>query len=118
MRTLLILTTTGLALFAGALSLAVPSHAARSGSLYSAQALAVQGEVAGTSEAAGTPAPTGTSEPSPTPSGNPINPGTGEPAESEGTRIDYAPYFIGAVLVITLVAALILWRRRGNKTIV
>lgn len=70
MRKLIILTTTGLALFAGALSLAVPSHAAPAGSLHSAQALAVQGEAAGTSDAAGSAPPTGTSSPSATPSGN------------------------------------------------
>jgi cobalamin biosynthesis Mg chelatase CobN len=71
-----------------------------------------------TSDAAGTPAPTGTSSPSATPSEPPANPGTGEPAESEENRLDYAPYVIAAVLIITLLIVFIWRRRRGNKTVV
>src|SRR5688572_4078216 len=99
MRKLIVLTTAVLAVFAGSFSLAVPSHAATSGSPSSAHML----EAAGNAPVAGTASPTGESSPSATPSGNPANPGTGEPAESESTRINYAPYFIGADLVITLV---------------
>ena len=115
MRTLIVLTTAVLAVFAGSFSLAAPSHAATSGSPSSAH---MPLEAAGNAPVAGTASPTGESSPSATPSGNPANPGTGEPAESESTRINYAPYFIGAVLLITLVVALVWWRRRGNKTVV
>src|SRR3954463_6724273 len=52
--------------------------------------------------------------PSDTASTSPANPGTGETAEQEGTRLDYAPWVIGAIVLVTLVVALIWWRRRRN----
>ncbi|MFJ5698503.1 LuxR family transcriptional regulator [Arthrobacter sp. NPDC093139] len=115
MRRLIVLTFAAFAVVAGSLSLAVPSHAATSGSSSTAY---IQLEAPENAQAAGTPSPTGESSPSATPSGNPANPGTGEPAESESTRINYAPYFIGGVVLITLIVALVWRRRRGNKTVV
>jgi hypothetical protein len=56
--------------------------------------------------------------PSDTASTSPANPGTGETAEQEGTRLDYAPWVIGAIALITLAIVLIWWRRRRNTTIV
>ncbi len=49
--------------------------------------------------------------PSPSPS-NPVDSGTGETKESKETRVDYAPYVIGAVVVIALIAAYLFYRRR------
>jgi hypothetical protein len=108
-------------LYVAAPSLAAPSEAAASLSTVDARtmpAVRVHRETAGTPEAAGTPAPSGQSSPSATPSGNPVNPGTGEPAESEATRTNLAPYVIGGIALVTLVAAFIWWRRRRGKTVV
>lgn len=55
--------------------------------------------------------------PSDTVTTNPANPGTGETAEQEGTRLNFAPWVIGAIALVTLVVVLV-WRRRRNKTIV
>lgn len=115
MRRLIVLAIAAFAVIAGSLWLAVPSHAATAGS---SSAVHMPLEAAENLQAAGTPSPTGESSPSATPSGNPANPGTGEPAESESTRMNYAPYVIGGVALITLVTALVWWRRRGNKTVV
>ena len=38
-------------------------------------------------------------------------------ADAEATRVDYAPWVIGAVALITL-AVVLIWRRRRNTTIV
>jgi cobalamin biosynthesis Mg chelatase CobN len=51
------------------------------------------------------------SSPSPSPSG-PVDPGTGESKEAKETRVDYAPYVIGAVVLVVLVASFIFWRKR------
>ena len=121
MRRLLATFTAVLALAGAGLSLAAPSYPASvpgSAALSAAPADRSVQVQAGTSDAAGTPAPTGTSSPSATPSEPPANPGTGEPAESEENRLDYAPYVIGAVLIITLLIIFIWRRRRGNKTVV
>ncbi|CAH0298241.1 hypothetical protein SRABI83_04433 [Arthrobacter sp. Bi83] len=102
-------------------SLAAPSEAAASSSTVDARtmpAVRVQTETTGAPDAAGTPAPSGQSSPSATPSGNPVNPGTGEPAESEATRTNLAPYVIGGIALVTLFAAFIWWRRRRGKTVV
>ncbi|MET1065169.1 MAG: LuxR family transcriptional regulator [Arthrobacter sp.] len=45
------------------------------------------------------------------PSG-PADSGTGETQQSKETRVDYAPYVIGAIVVVALVAAFIFWRKR------
>ena len=114
------------AIAGAALSLAAPTHAGPSAAAatgghtvtvrpVTAHSVPVQ---AGTSDAAGTPAPTGTSSPSATPSEPPANPGTGEPAESEANRLNWAPYVIGAVLIITALIIFVWRRRRGNKTMV
>lgn len=58
-----------------------------------------------------------TPSPGDTASTGPANPGTGESARNEATRLDYTPWVIGAVVLVTLVTILI-WRRRRNTTIV
>jgi cobalamin biosynthesis Mg chelatase CobN len=58
-----------------------------------------------------------TPSPGDTASTGPANPGTGESAQNESTRLDYTPWFIGAVVLVTLIVILI-WRRRRNTTIV
>ena len=63
---------------------------------------------------------TGTS-PTPSPgdtaSTGPANPGTGESTQSESTRVNFAPWVIGGIALVTLIVVLI-WRRRRNTTIV
>lgn len=63
----------------------------------------------------------GASSPTPSPgdtaSTGPANPGTGESAQNESTRVDYAPWVIGGIALVTLIVVLI-WRRRRNTTIV
>lgn len=75
---------------------------------------------AGTEFSGGVLVPAGnTPTPSPgdTASSGPANPGTGESAQNEATRLDWAPWVIGAIAVVVLVLILI-WRRRRNTTIV
>ena len=120
MRRLLATLTALIALAGAGLSLAVPSfaHTPASSAASAGPAVSRIPVQAGASVAAGTPAPTGTSSPSATPSEPPANPGTGEPEESETNRLEYAPYVIAAVLIITLLIVFIWRRRRGNKTVV
>ncbi|TNB76762.1 LuxR family transcriptional regulator [Arthrobacter sp. BB-1] len=63
----------------------------------------------------------GASSPTPSPgdtaSTGPANPGTGESAQNESTRVNFAPWVIGAIALATLIVVLI-WRRRRNTTIV
>jgi hypothetical protein len=58
-----------------------------------------------------------TPSPGDTASTGPANPGTGESAQNESTRLDYTPWVIGAVVLATLIVILV-WRRRRNTTIV
>lgn len=60
---------------------------------------------------------TPTPSPGDTASTGPANPGTGESAQNESTRLDWAPWVIGGLAVLVLVLILI-WRRRRNTTIV
>jgi hypothetical protein len=60
---------------------------------------------------------TPTPSPGDTASSGPANPGTGESAQNESTRVDFAPWVIGAIALVTLIVVLI-WRRRRNTTIV
>lgn len=60
-----------------------------------------------------TPAPGDASSPA-----GPADPGTGETREAKQSRVDYAPYVVGAVLLAAVTGAVILRRRRKNKTIV
>jgi hypothetical protein len=47
----------------------------------------------------------------------PVDPGTGESPEAKDTRVDYAPYFIAAALVLAIGAAAVVWRRgRGGPS--
>ncbi len=117
MRKLLVMTTAVLALLVGGIVLALPSQAAPSASLFSTQVQAPV-QTAGDPQAAETPTPTSESSASATPSGNPVNPGTGEPAESEGARLDWAPYVIGAIVLGAILAAVLWRRRRHDKTVV
>ena len=117
MRKLLVMTTAVLAVLIGGISFALPAQAATNAFPFSAQA-AQPLEAAVNVQAAATPSPTGESSPSATPSGNPVNPGTGEPAESEGARLDWAPYVIGAIVLGAILAAVLWRRRRHDKTVV
>lgn len=58
-----------------------------------------------------------TPSPGDTASTGPANPGTGESAQNESTRVNYAPWVIGGIALATLIVVLI-WRRRRNTTIV
>ena len=118
MRKLLAMTTAVLALLIGGISFALPSQAATNAVPMSAQAVQMPLEAAGSVQAATTPSPTGESSPSAAPSDNPVNPGTGEPAEDEGTRLDWAPYVIGAIVLGAILAAVLWRRRRHDKTVV
>lgn len=60
--------------------------------------------------AAATPSPTETS------STSPANAGTGETAEAEENRVDYAPWVIVGVVLLLLAVILILRRRRNTST--
>lgn len=61
-----------------------------------------------------TTAPNPSSSPS-TP--GPVDPGTGETPGAKQTRVDYAPYLIGAVVLVALAAAALAWRRaRGGPS--
>lgn len=117
MRKLLVMTTAVLALLVGGISLALPSQAATFASPFSAQ-LHAPLQAGNDPQAAETPTPTSESTASATPSGNPVNPGTGEPAESEGARLDWAPYVIGAIVLGAILAAVLWRRRRHDKTVV
>lgn len=46
----------------------------------------------------------------------PVDPGTGETAEAKETRVNYAPYVIGATVAIAVAAAVLVWRRRGGPS--
>ena len=80
-----------------------------------AAAAATQGSAAAYAEilaaSAATPSPGDSA------STGPANPGTGESGENESTRVDFAPWVIGGIAVVTLIVVLI-WRRRRNTTIV
>ncbi|MBT2248795.1 LuxR family transcriptional regulator [Arthrobacter sp. BHU FT2] len=71
------------------------------------------GSVAMSLPAGNTPTPS----PGDTSSTGPANPGTGESTENESTRVNYAPWIIGGIVVVVLIAVL-LWNRRRNKPFV
>ncbi|MCU1516056.1 MAG: hypothetical protein JWQ75_777 [Pseudarthrobacter sp.] len=106
-----------LALLAAAPLAAVAAHAVPA----VASAPAQPQVLATVTQDAGAPAAmlASTTSPSPTDpaSTGPANPGTGETGDAEATRVDYAPWVIGAVALITL-AVVLIWRRRRNTTIV
>lgn len=82
-------------------------------------AAAVQGQTPAATGAApatvpaATPTPGGPSSPA-----GPADPGTGETREAKQTRVDYAPYVVGAVVLAAVIGAVALRQRRKNKTIV
>ena len=100
-----ILTTTlaAIALFAAAL---LHSGVAAAATDQGSQPLTNQSQ---TTEAAGAATPTGTATPP-----GPVDPGTGETGVAKETRVDYAPYVIGGVVAAVLLAAVLVWRRRGG----
>ncbi|MDQ0000665.1 LuxR family transcriptional regulator [Pseudarthrobacter sulfonivorans] len=51
------------------------------------------------------------SSPTTTPS-SPVDAGTGETGEAKETRVEYAPYVIGGIVAVALVAAVLFWRKR------
>lgn len=118
MRRLLATFTAILAVAGAGLTFAAPSYAAPVPGASALSAIPAGSDLQVQAGAAGTPSPTGASSPSATPSEPPANPGTGEPEESETNRLEYAPYVIAAVLIITLLIVFIWRRRRGNKTVV
>ena len=101
------------------LLLVTPALAAGAATAAPAPAGSVQAVQAGTESSAGLAVFAGTT-PTPSPgdtaSSGPANPGTGESAENESTRLDWAPWVIAAIAVVLLVVILI-WRRRRNTTI-
>jgi cobalamin biosynthesis Mg chelatase CobN len=112
MKRILMSVTMALAMLAGAPVFATAATAAPPASA-TFQAMGAQSDPGPASAAVAAASPT----PSDTASTSPANPGTGETAEQEGTRLDYAPWVIGAIALVTLVVVLI-WRRRRNTTIV
>ncbi|MFD5278380.1 LuxR family transcriptional regulator [Pseudarthrobacter sp. NPDC058362] len=103
--------------FAAAPALAAgAAHAAPQTAHLSAAASASQANTAETLVplAGYTPTPS----PGDTASTGPANPGTGESAQKEASRLDFAPWVIGGIALATLIVVLVWWRRRGKTTIV
>lgn len=116
MKTILRTAITALLILAGpALSLGA-AHAAAGAQAASTSAL-LQGSTGSFGGMWAPAASSPTPSPGDTASTGPANPGTGESARNEAARLDYTPWVIGAVVLVTLVAIL-LWRRRRNTTIV
>jgi hypothetical protein len=103
MRRTLTSALTALTLCAAALLTAGVAEAAPAEGL---RAVSVVGQTASPS---GSPTPSDAVSPS-----NPVDPGTGETREAKETRVDYAPYVIGALVALVLLGAVVVWRRRGG----
>ncbi|MDQ0692955.1 LuxR family transcriptional regulator [Arthrobacter sp. W4I7] len=101
--------------FVALLLLVAPALSA--GAAQAAPATYVHGITASSEGAWAQSAASPTPSPGDTASTGPANPGTGESAENESTRLDYTPWVIGGVVLLTLIVILI-WRRRRNTTIV
>ena len=95
----------GLALCAAALLTAGAAEAAPS------EGVQVASLVSQTSSPSGGPTPDDKAS-----SSAPVDPGTGETREAKETRLDYAPYVIGAAAVVVLAAAAVVLRRRGGPS--
>ncbi|MET1088255.1 MAG: LuxR family transcriptional regulator [Arthrobacter sp.] len=54
----------------------------------------------------------GTSSPPSVSPSNPVDSGTGETADAKEARVDYAPYVIGGIVAVTLVASALFRRKR------
>lgn len=81
--------------------------------------MAVQGQTPPTTGPAQSTVPGMATTPgTPSPPAGPADSGTGETRESKETRVDYAPYVVGAVVLAAVAGAVLLRRRRSNKTIV
>lgn len=97
---------------------ALPAGAATAAAPASAASQAVPEQVASGSTGAAWAAGTSpTPSPGDTASTGPANPGTGESAQNENTRLNYTPWVIAGVAVLVAIAILI-FRRRRNTTIV
>lgn len=86
-----------------------------------AEGIQVMSVASQTSTPSGGATPTGSASSGATPTGSasssgPVDPGTGETREAKETRVDYAPYVIGAAVVVVLVAAAVVLRRRGGPS--
>ena len=115
MRTLVRTTLLALLLLAAP---ALPAGAATLAPPVSAAGKAVPEQVAsGSTGGAWAAATSPTPSPGDTASTGPANPGTGESAQNEATRLNYTPWVIAGVAVLVVVAILI-FRRRRNTTIV
>jgi hypothetical protein len=97
--------------------LLIAAPALSAGAAQAAPTTFVHGVTASSGGAWAQSAASPTPSPGDTASTGPANPGTGESAQNESTRLDYTPWFIGAVVLATLIVILI-WRRRRNTTIV
>lgn len=103
MHRILTLTLAAMALCAAAL---FPAGVASATTHQGSQPLSSQSQSA---DAAGAATPTGTATPP-----GPVDPGTGETGVAKETRVDYAPYVIAGVVAAVLLAAVLVWRRRGG----
>jgi LPXTG-motif cell wall-anchored protein len=101
--------------FAALLLLAAPALSA--GAAQAAPTKVAHGITASSGGAWAQSAASPTPSPGDTASTGPANPGTGESAQNESTRLDYTPWVIGGVVLLALIAILI-WRRRRNTTFV
>ncbi|MDQ0730019.1 LuxR family transcriptional regulator [Arthrobacter sp. B1I2] len=93
-------------------------QAAPAAAVQAGPAAAVPAHVASGSFGVALPAGTSpTPSPGDTASTGPANPGTGESAQNESTRLNYFPWVIAGVAILLVIAILII-RRRRNTTIV
>jgi hypothetical protein len=109
-----------LLLVAPALSMGAASAApqsAQAGQAAPAQAGAIHANGAQAGDVRIPAGNTPTPSPGDTASTGPANPGTGESAQNESTRLDWTPWVIAGIAVVVLILILI-WRRRRNTTIV
>lgn len=107
----------GMAIAVSVLSVSGPVSAAPpplSASALQFPAGEVRVETARAPDAAPTAIANTESSPSATPS-DPANAGTGEPAEEEATRTNFAPYVIGGIALLVALVVFIV-RRRGRTT--
>jgi hypothetical protein len=114
MRTLVRTTLLALLLLAAP---ALPTGAATAASASAAAQANPIHVASGSSEGAWAAGTSPTPSPGDTASTGPANPGTGESAQNESTRLNYFPWVIAGIAVLLVIAILIL-RRRRNTTIV
>jgi cobalamin biosynthesis Mg chelatase CobN len=106
-----------LLLVAPAVSMSAASAAPQPAQAAPAQAGAVHAGAAQAGDVQILAGNTPTPSPGDTASTGPANPGTGESAQNESTRLDWTPWVIAGIAVVVLILILI-WRRRRNTTFV